>query len=112
MTLSVPYSEDLGAIKEMVTAAAFSVPEVDSSQPPFFWIREFADYHIKVNMQFPTTLDGFWGTDVKVRTAIVNAFKKNNVSVTYPIGYAQGKYGVKDDNINSVVVEGETPPGS
>lgn len=97
--LNVPYNEDLLKVKNILIEAAYSVPEIDSSKQPFFWIQEFGDHFIKISIGFDTSLKGYWVTDVKVKEAIVSALNDNAINVAYPTGVAFGKYGGQKDAV-------------
>lgn len=91
--LKVPFEEDLDKIVDLVTKAAFSFPEVDSSEKPFIWITDFESHYMQISLGFSASQEGFWTTDFKVRKAVIDAFVKNKVKVAYPEGISHGEFG-------------------
>lgn len=94
--LTLPYSEGVEKVQRLVTEAAFSIPKVDSTKKPFFWIRGYKEYGIEISLNFITSQEGFWDTEVAVNKAVIAKLKENKVKVAYPMGVAFGQFGDKD----------------
>jgi len=91
--LNVPYSEDLNAIYDILLIAAHSIPEIDTSKTPFFWIQKFDDHFIRVSIQFYASQDGYWDTEVKLNKTFFAALHEHNVQIAYPYGVDFGTFG-------------------
>lgn len=91
--LNIPYNEDLNKVQQLLMDAAYSVPEVDQNQKPFFWIQGYESHFIKISMAFSTPQSGFWNTEVKVNKAIIKTLTDNNIKVAYPTGVTFGQFG-------------------
>ncbi len=89
----VPFEEDLDRFIKVLTEAAYSIPEVDQSTEPFYWISDQETHYIQLHVGFDTTQEGFWNTDFKVRKAIIDAFVEYNIKVVYPEGVDFGQFG-------------------
>lgn len=96
LSFNIPYSEDIIRVEKLITEAAYTVPKVDDTKEPFFWITSYEDHFIKIFIAFNTTQDGFWGTQDKVNKAVIEALRNNKVQVAYPMGVTFGEFGVKD----------------
>lgn len=92
---NIPYSENLKDVKDTLIKAGLNVPEVDSSVPPFFWVKAFEDHYVNISIAFRAPLKGYWDTDVKVKEALVESLKEANIDIAYPIGITFGKHGEK-----------------
>lgn len=91
--LTLPYSEDIENVQKLITEAAYSIPKVDSNKKPFFWIREYKEYGIEISLNFTTTQEGFWATEVAVNKAVIAKLKENKIKVAYPMGVVFGQFG-------------------
>ena len=100
--LTVPYSEDLNKVQELITEAAFSIPKVNSSKKPFFWIRGYKEYGIEISLNFVTSQEGFWNTEVAVNKAVIAILNAHNIKVAYPMGVVFGQFGDGDKHSASL----------
>jgi small conductance mechanosensitive channel len=89
----VPFHEDLDRVLKIVKDAAYTIPEIDKSGEPFFWISDMETHFTPVYANFKTTQEDFWNTDYKVRRAVINALGEHNVKVAYPTGIGLGEFG-------------------
>lgn len=91
--IRIPFNEDLDRVFKIVKDAAYSIPEIDQSGEPFFWIADMETHFTPVYANFKTTQQGFWDTDFKVRRAVINALGEHKVKVAYPTGVDLGEFG-------------------
>lgn len=97
--LTLPYSEDVSKVRQLITDAAFSVPKVDTSKKPFFWIRGYKEYGIEISLNFTTTQEGFWATEVAVNEAVIAKLNEHKVKVAYPMGVVFGQFGSSPNEV-------------
>ncbi len=91
--LRIPFGEDLDKIIQLTKEAAYSIPEVDQSSKPFFWITNFETHYMQMYAGFSVSQEGFWDTDYKVRKTLIDSFVKHNIKVAYPEGVSYGEFG-------------------
>ncbi len=91
--LAIPFEEDIDRIMQIVKEAAYSIPEVDRSKEPFYWITNHESHHMQMFVGFKIPQKGFWNTDFKVRKAIIDACVQNKLKVVYPEGIDFGEFG-------------------
>ncbi len=93
VALKVPFGEDMDRVMSILKEAVYSIPEVDKDAKPFIWITDFESHYMQVSGGFSTSQEGYWDTDYEVRKAVIKAFVKHNIKVTYPTGAAFGQFG-------------------
>lgn len=97
--LTLPYSEDIDKVRQLIIDAAFSIPKVDTNNEPFFWIRGYKEYGIEISLKFNTTQEGFWTTEVAVNKAIIEKLNEHKVKVAYPMGVVFGQFGSHQNEV-------------
>lgn len=94
---NIPYTEDFLNVKKIIIKAGYSVPEVDNDSKPFFYIKEFNDYSMRLSVSFVIHDKTYWKALIKIREAIFLALQENNIKVIYPEGAVLGSFG--DDEL-------------
>ncbi|MBL4650648.1 MAG: mechanosensitive ion channel family protein [Aureispira sp.] len=90
---NIPYTEDFLKVKKIIIKAGYSVPEVDKDSKPFFYIKEFNDYSMRLSVSFVIHDKTYWKALVKIREAIILALQENDIKIIYPEGAVLGSFG-------------------
>lgn len=96
--IRLPFYENLSKTLDILKETAYGVPEVIQEDEPFVWVNNFGTHAVLVKVFLKVPQEHFWATDFKVRKAVMDAFAKHKIQVSYPEGVSFGEFG-SDKNV-------------
>jgi small-conductance mechanosensitive channel len=85
LNVGVSYSSDTALVEKLLLQAADKVPEIRLyPKKPIVQFINFGDSSLDFRLRFWTTIDDFVSAESKLRFAITNIFRENNIEIPFP----------------------------
>jgi small-conductance mechanosensitive channel len=85
LNVGVSYSSDTALVEKLLLQAANKVPEIRLyPKKPVVQFINFGDSSLDFRVRFWSTIDDFVNAESKLRFAITNIFRENNIEIPFP----------------------------
>lgn len=85
LNVGVSYSSDTALVEKLLLQAADKVPEIRLyPKKPVVQFINFGDSSLDFRVRFWSTIDDFVNAESKLRFAITNIFRENNIEIPFP----------------------------
>lgn len=85
LNIGVAYSSDTSLVEKLLLQAADKVPEIRLyPKKPIVQFINFGDSSLDFRVRFWSTIDDFVAAESKLRFAITNIFRENNIEIPFP----------------------------